>query len=108
MANGRGEIPGISEQLSQIFQRLVPLHPATGKGGKRPSEQEIGATSEKSLKEFYAAARKERLQHGLGIIGRARVAFSLQQNLLAAGYPPTLVKQVLFAMLMSAFVSDEK
>ena len=51
-----------------------------------------------------ARMEAEREKHRLGVIARARVAFGLQQRLLAAGYPPALVKQVLFAMLVSAFV----
>ena len=64
--------------------------------------------TESGLKKFYEAARVEREQHRLGVIGRARVAFALQQRLLAAGYPPAIVKQVLFAMLISAFVGGKE
>lgn len=108
MAKTQGKIPDICNRLDQAFQRLVPLHPHAVKGSKRPTEKEIKATSERSLQQFYAAAREERLQHGLGAIGRARVAFGLQQRLMKAGYPPPLVKQVLFAMLTAAFVGDKK
>lgn len=108
MAKTRGKIPDSCDRLSEAFQRLVPLHPETIKGRKRPSDKEIKATSELALQQFFAAAREERLRQGLGVIGRARVAFGLQQRLMKAGYPPALVKQVLFAMLSSAFVGDQK
>lgn len=108
MANTRGQIPHSCDRLSEAFQRLVPLHPAPPKGRKRPSEKELKATSERALQQFLAAAREERLLQGLGIIGRARVAFGLQQRLIKLDYPPALVKQVLFAMLSSAFVGDKK
>ena len=104
MAKTHGKIPDSCDRLSNAFQRLVPLHPESLKGRKRPTEIEIKATSERALQQFLEAAREERLQHGLGVIGRARVAFGLQQQLIKAGYPPALVKQVLFAMLLSAFV----
>ena len=108
MAKTRGQIPDSCDRLSEAFQRLVPLHPAPLKGRKRPTEQELKATSERALQQFFAAAREERLQQGIGVIGRARVAFGLQQRLIKFGYPPALVKQVLFSMLTSAFVGDQK
>ena len=108
MAKTQGQIPDICDRLSEAFQRLVPLHPTSLKGHKRPTEKEVKATSERALHQFLEAAREERLQQGLGAIGRARVAFGLQQRLMKAGYPPSLVKQVLFAMLSSAFVGDKK
>lgn len=108
MAKTRGKIADSCDRLGEAFQRLVPLHTEFPKGRKRPTEQEIKATSERGLQQFFAAARGERLQQGLGVIGRARVAFGLQQRLIKLGYPPALVKQVLFAMLSSAFVGDKK
>lgn len=108
MAKTQGRVGDISDRLAEAFQRLVPLHPESIKGRKRPTEKEVKETSEQALQRFFAAAREERLQHGLGVIGRARVAFALQQRLMKANYPPPLVKQVLFAMLLSAFVGDKK
>lgn len=102
-----GRIQDISEHLSREFHRLIPLYPEKPKTG-RPSEKQLQATYEKALKLFYELAHEQRLQHGLGIISRARVAFALQQKLLAAGYPSSLVKQVLFAMLTTAFVGERK
>lgn len=107
MFKAQGRIQGICERLSDAFCSAVPLHPGRVSGRKRPSEAEIALATELGLKKFYEAARAEREQHRLGIIGRARVAFALQQRLLAAGYPPVLVKQVLFAMLVSAFVGSK-
>lgn len=108
MAKTHGQISEISDRLGEVFQRLVPLHLEYPKGRKRPTEKEIQATSELALQKFFAMAREERMQHGLGAIGRARVAFGLQQRLMKAGYPSPLVKQVLFALLTSAFTGDKK
>lgn len=108
MAKTHGKIPDICDRLAEVFQRQVSLDPESFKGRKRPTEKEIKATSERALQQFFAAAREERLQHGLGAIGRARVAFGLQQRLIKLGYPTPLVKQVLFALLTSAFVGDKK
>ena len=104
----QGQIPDICDRLSAAFTRAVPLHPQSAKGRKRVSEKEIASATESGLKHFYAMARIERERHRLGIIGKARVAFRLQQDLLAKGYAPALVKQVLFAMLVSAFVGEKQ
>ena len=107
MAKSQGKISDICDRLDEAFRRLVPLQAEVLKGRKKPSEKEIKASSERALQQFLEAARAERMQHGLGAISRARVAFSLQQRLLKAGYPSPLVKQVLFSMLTSAFVGDK-
>ncbi|MGZ4957168.1 MAG: hypothetical protein ACXWAT_15170 [Methylobacter sp.] len=107
MKKNQGSVQAISERLCDEFQRVVPLHIEKPKRGKRPSSDEIKSTSETALARFYEVARQERRTHRLGVIGRARVAFGLQQRLLEAGYPSPLVKQVLFAMLMLVFVGDK-
>ena len=104
MLKTQGQIGEVCDRLFEGFVREVPLQQPTIKGKKRLSEKEIAAAVDSGLKRFYGAARAEREKHRLGVIARARVAFGLQQRLLAAGYPPALVKQVLFAMLVSAFV----
>ena len=106
MKKAQGRIADACDRLLVEFRTAVPLSPQMPKGRKRPSEIEITLTTESGLTKFYEAARAERERYRLGIIGRARVAFALQQRLLAAGYAPVLVKQVLFAMLVSAFVGD--
>jgi hypothetical protein len=108
MEKMQGRIAEISEKLYEEFQRVLPLHPEKRKSGKNPSESEIKSRSEAALKKFYHAANEERLRHKLGIISRARVAFSLQQRLLKAGYSVALVKQVLFAMLTSVFIGAKR
>ena len=108
MAKMQGRIQQISEQLCEEFQRILPLQPPVKtKRGKHPSEAAVRSSSEVALKQFYEVAYNERQRHGLGLIGRARVAFELQQRLLQAGYPAPLVKQVLFALLVSAFVGGK-
>src|SRR5512137_154134 len=103
MATMSGQVQDVSARLGQLFQQLVPLRLEPTKG-KKPSAKEIDKAMEGALKQFYAAASEERTRNRLGIIGRARVAFQLQQHLTSAGYPPPLVKQVLIAMIVSAFV----
>lgn len=101
-------VQNASEQLAETFKRLVPLQPASPKGGDAVAAEERSRSNAESLAKFYECARAERSKLGLGIIGLARVAFGVQQRLLAAGYPPQMVKQVLFAMLTSAFVGKQQ
>jgi hypothetical protein len=108
MDNSQGRTADICERLLATFTDAVPLYAKGIAGRGRPSEKEMHAATESGLKRFYEAAREERERHRLGVIGRARVAYHLQQRLLAAGYPPPLVKQVLFAMLISAFVGGKR
>lgn len=109
MAKAQGRIQAISQTLFEEFQRALPLRMDGGaRGAKKPSAKDIQSATESGLRKFYEAARQERLRHRLGIIGRARVAFGLQQRLIEAGYPPLLVKQVLFALLTSAFTGDKR
>ena len=107
MAKAKARIQEVCDGLTDVFIREVPLQRANTKGKKRLSEKEIAIAVESGLKQFYAAARAEREKYRLGVIARARVAFGLQQRLLDSGYPSALVKQVLFAMLVSAFVGKK-
>lgn len=103
-----GRVSDIRDRLLTVFLHEVPLQAAPAKGRKPLSRQQIEARLEAGLSRFYDAARQERLVHRLGVIAQARVAFGLQQGLLEAGYPPPQVKQVLFAMLASAFVGAKR
>lgn len=89
------------ERLFVAFRQALPLVPQrrADNGGKDEVRQHVDS----GLSRFYDAAREERQRMRLGIVARARVAFDLQRRLLGAGYPATLVKQVVFALLVAAF-----
>lgn len=96
-----------SAVLFSEFQRFLPLDAAPSKKRRR-SPQDLTKATEKGLASFYQTAKEERLRRRLGVISRARVALGLQKRLLAAGYPPPLVKQVVFSLIVSAFVGGAK
>lgn len=106
MEKAQGRIQAVCDKLCEEFKRSVPLKPASGKG-KKLSEREILSSTEAALARFYQFARNEIKTNHFGMIGRARVAFGLQQRLLGAGYPAPMVKQILFAMLTSVFVGTK-
>lgn len=96
-----GQAQEIGDRLFSLFQSAAPVGCADAKRDRSPREWErlVGL----GLKRLYAEAAVEREKYHLGILGRARVAFHLQNKMMAAGYPPSLVRQVLFSLLVSAF-----
>ena len=86
-----------SDELFSLFKAVVPL------GGRKRNDPPTAKAIADGLDRFYGEARALRQRLRLGVIGRARVAFRLQQRLLAEGYTQELVRQVLFALLVSAF-----
>ena len=104
----QGGVNVAAEHLAETFRRLVPLQPVRPMGDSVEAAKALVETSGDSLANFYQVARSERDRNRFGVIGLARVAFGVQQRLLAAGYPPRLVKQVLFAMLTSAVVGKQR
>jgi hypothetical protein len=81
--------------LEEAFARSIPA----GKK-KAPSKADWAPALEK----FNAEARSIRTHYKLGVIGRALVAYRLQRHLIASGYPPIVVRQLLFSMIINAFV----
>ena len=70
------------------------------KKNKAPSKAEWALALEK----FNTQARQVRDQYRLGLLGRAVVAYRLQPRLIAVGYTPDVVRQILFSMVLHAFV----
>ena len=85
-----------TDKLESAFVGVLP----SGKRRKPPTQAEWTT----ALERFNAEARLIRNQFHLGMIGRAVVAYRLQQRLMASGYPADVVRQLLFSMVLSAFV----
>lgn len=88
-----------SEATLALEEAFVRVTPKTKKN-KAPSEADWALALEK----FNAEARVIRTKFRLGVIGRAMVAYRLQPRLIASGYAPVVVRQLLFSMILSAFV----
>ena len=84
----------VAIELEEAFFRSVPV----GKS-KRMSEAEWAS----SLVRFHAAAKEIRKRHALGVIGRARSAFLLQQRLMTAGFPADVVRKLVFTLVLNSF-----
>lgn len=82
--------------LNEAFARSMP---PTHK--KRMSESEW----ETSLHKFYKAAAELRARFRLGVWGRAVVIYKFQKILLAAGFPPDIVRKVVFSLLLNGFAA---
>jgi hypothetical protein len=81
--------------LEEAFIQSIP----TGKK-KLPTKADWAVALEK----FNGEARSIRVRYRLGMIGRALVAYRLQRRLIANGHPPDVVRQLLFSMILNAFV----
>ena len=99
-----GKIQEISDRLFLVFQEGLSLEHSKSRLGKKPSDRTLKTVADAALAKLYVAAENERKTNHLGILGRARVAFHLQQRMITAGYPLPLVRQVLVSLLMSAFI----
>jgi hypothetical protein len=82
-------------KLEEAFSRAIPA-------AKKKKQTKADWTN--ALGQFNAEARAVRTHYKLGIIGRAMVAYRLQRRLIASGYPPDVVRQLLFSMLLNAFI----
>lgn len=82
--------------LEAAFAGAIPK----AKKNKAPTQAEWTL----ALGKFNAEARSIRTRFHLGVIGRAMVAYRLQPRLLASGYSPDVVRQLLFSMILSAFI----
>jgi hypothetical protein len=82
--------------LESAFMAVIPKP----KKNKAPSKPEWALALEK----FNVKAREVRSQYRLGLLGRAVVAYRLQPRLIAVGYTPDVVRQILFSMVLHAFV----
>ncbi len=85
-----------TQALENAFLAAVPKP----KKNKTPNQEDWV----QALEKFNENARKVRVQYRLGLIGRAVVAYRLQPRLLAAGCSPDVVRQILFSMVLHAFV----
>lgn len=88
----------ISQQLFSVFRESVPP-PSAAKPGKIKHGDIV-----LSLNRFYEEARQLRRKHRPGVLARARVILSLQRQFIAAGYPADMAREVLFSLILSAFV----
>jgi len=82
--------------LESAFLAVIPK----AKKNKAPSKADWAL----ALEQFNVRAREVRVQYRLGLIGRAVVAYRLQPRLIATGCGPEVVRQILFSMVLHAFV----
>lgn len=93
------KVTDAGDELFALFEKTVSLPAEKIKGG-RGSEAQI----QLALERFYVEAKSVRSKHRMGLISRARVVRHFQSRMVARGYPAALVKQVTFALIVSAFI----
>lgn len=80
---------------------LAECPPKGTVGGKAVSDKRISS----SLDRLYAEATRLSKEKRLGVLGRARLARALQDELRGHGYPPDLVSKVVGAVTVNALVA---
>ncbi len=90
----------VTQHLFEVYQEIVPLPSKQKRGAKKARPEDF----EKALGRFYEEARQQRRTYGLGIVTRARIVLRLQRELNNAGYSSDMTRQVLFSLILSAFV----
>ena len=79
--------------LEEAFFLSVPA-------GKKVLSEEVWVGA---LGKFHARAKEIRSRYALGVIGRARAAYLLQQRLITAGFPADVVRKVMFTLILNSF-----
>jgi hypothetical protein len=95
------KVTDAGDELFALFERSVS--PPQSRNKKKTAPQSESQISQ-SLDWFYGEAQALRQKHKLGLIARARVIRHFQARVIAAGYEPDLVKRVIFALILSAFI----
>jgi hypothetical protein len=87
-----------ADEWAAAFFRAVPADRK-----KRVKEGEWAA----ALERFHRDARTIRQRLSLGVLARARSALLLQRRLIAGGFPPDIVRKLVFTLLLNAFAGKE-
>lgn len=90
----------LRERAASLVQSFFDKCPLPGAKRKAPSKREIEMSLEAIYREVAAFSREQRL----GIVGRARFAKAIQDELLSRGYPPDLVMKITGAISAKALV----
>lgn len=84
-----------SEALACAFDSIFEKKP--------PKRSASAKAAEEALERFLVRVSEVTRDERLGLFGRALLTYRLQRLLIAKGYPPALVRRVLFAMLAHSF-----
>lgn len=89
-------IQDLAGSLFQQVQKSIPLTADKVASRRAPDV-------DRALERLHGEVRKLRETHHLGIITSARMLLELQRRLLAAGYPPELVRKLIYTMILQLF-----
>ena len=60
-----------------------------------------------SLIKFHGEASEIRQRFSLGLLGRARAAYLLQNRLMALGFQADVVRKVVFSLILNSFTGKK-
>ncbi len=81
--------------LAESFFRCAPV------ARKKPATE---AEWTAALQKFHNEANAIRQRYSLGLLNRAVAAYQFQKKLLVAGIEPRIVRQVVFSLVLNAFI----
>lgn len=91
----------VAKATDALAEAFLGAAPGRAKGRKVGQDDWV-----KCLELFQKKAKQIRDEYSLGLLARARVAFRLQQRLLAAGFPPEAVRKVVFSLVLNSFAGN--
>jgi hypothetical protein len=93
----------LRSEAQRLAERFADEFPPPGRSGaQRVNEKSVS----RSLDRLYAEAADVSRKLRLGVIGRARLAKALQEELHSRGYPAELVGRVTNAVTVNALVAS--
>jgi hypothetical protein len=97
----RSALSKVTEAAVALEEAFLRSAPSNRK--KRSSEEEWT----RSLHKFFVEAADIRRRFSLGLIGRARTAYLLQQKLIVAGFPADVVRKLVFSLILNSFTANK-
>ena len=93
-----------AKEAMEAFSRVCPPPAKVGKGFKPVPENKVAASLESLNIRIAGYVKKTRL----GVLGRARLAKALQNEMNRLGYPADLSSRVVSAITVNALVAPDR
>lgn len=97
----RKQVDDCARILARDFSTLCPL------SGENAGKATVAAKKvEGALNQIFTRAKSFRQENRLGVLKRARLAKTFQDELMGLGYPPEVINKVTTALVATALTAD--